>query len=145
MPGTVTNALQILSNVVLIMIIILIFQGKQRHGEVSDWPKVTQLVKVWSWDFMYIFGYARSWLQHSGSFFFFFLSSCSMWTLSWGMWDLVPRPGIEPQSPALGAQGLNHWTRVEIWTVVCEEYWSGGKCCHASIHFLGVWCFPGVW
>ena len=29
---------------------------------------------------------------------------------SCGMWDLVPWPGIEPGSLALGAQSLNHWT-----------------------------------
>ena len=28
--------------------------------------------------------------------------SCSMQTLSGGMWDLVPWPGIEPGAPALG-------------------------------------------
>ena len=28
---------------------------------------------------------------------------CSMQTLSWGMWDLITRPGIEPGPPALGA------------------------------------------
>ena len=39
--------------------------------------------------------------------------SCSMGTLSfglqilsWGMWDLVPRPGIKPGPPAL-VQSLN--------------------------------------
>ena len=25
------------------------------------------------------------------------------------MQDLVPRPGIEPRPPALGARSLNHW------------------------------------
>ena len=29
---------------------------------------------------------------------------------SCGMWDLVPRPGIEPRPPALGAQSLSDWT-----------------------------------
>ena len=28
--------------------------------------------------------------------------SCSMQTLSCGMWDLVPWPGIKPRPPALG-------------------------------------------
>ena len=28
------------------------------------------------------------------------------------MWDLVPRPGIEPRPPALGAQSLTHWTTI---------------------------------
>ena len=27
---------------------------------------------------------------------------------------LVPRPGIEPVSPALEAQNLNHWTISEV-------------------------------
>ena len=36
--------------------------------------------------------------------------SCSMRTLSWSMWDLVPRPVIEPSPRALGAQSLSQWT-----------------------------------
>ena len=30
------------------------------------------------------------------------------------VWDLVPRPGIEPRPPALGAWSLNHWTTREV-------------------------------
>ena len=30
------------------------------------------------------------------------------------MWDLVPRPGIEPGPLVLGAQSLNHWTTWEV-------------------------------
>ena len=30
------------------------------------------------------------------------------------MQDLVPRPGIEPGPPALGAQSLTHWTTREV-------------------------------
>ena len=40
--------------------------------------------------------------------------SCGMQTLNCGMWDLVPRPGIEPRSPALGAWSLGHWTTREV-------------------------------
>ena len=40
--------------------------------------------------------------------------SCSMQTLSCGMWDLVPRPGIKPRPPALGAWSLRHWTTREV-------------------------------
>ena len=29
------------------------------------------------------------------------------------MWDLVPRPGIEPGPPELGAWSLTHWTTRE--------------------------------
>ena len=35
-------------------------------------------------------------------------------SLSSGMWDLVPQPGIEPRSPALGAWSLSHWTTREV-------------------------------
>ena len=30
------------------------------------------------------------------------------------MWDLVPRPGVEPGPPALGAWRLTHWTTREV-------------------------------
>ena len=30
------------------------------------------------------------------------------------MWDLVPRPGIEPTPPALEVQSVNHWTSKEV-------------------------------
>ena len=42
-----------------------------------------------------------------GTFFFFFLATPR------GMQDL-PRPGIQPMPPALGAQNLNHWTAMEV-------------------------------
>ena len=57
------------------------------------------------------------------SFFFFlniYLFICTRSLLaayklfSCGMWDLVPRPGIEPGSPALGAWSLSHWTTREV-------------------------------
>ena len=41
----------------------------------------------------------------------FHLAACG---LSYGMWDLVPGPGIEPRSPALGVQSLGHWTTREV-------------------------------
>ena len=34
--------------------------------------------------------------------------------LSCSMWDLVPWPGIEPGSPALGAWSISHWTTREV-------------------------------
>ena len=40
--------------------------------------------------------------------------SCDMQTLRCGMWDLVPWPGIEPGTPALGARNLKHWTTREV-------------------------------
>ena len=47
-------------------------------------------------------------LRHEGSF------SCSIQTLSCGMWDLLPRPGIKPGPPALRAGSLSHWTTREV-------------------------------
>ena len=52
--------------------------------------------------------------------------------LSWGMWDLVFWPGMEPGPPALGVQRLSCWTTREIplWpllTVAIKQtcnYWS---------------------
>ena len=35
-----------------------------------------------------------------------------MWPYS--MWDLSSLPGIEPMSPAVEAQNLNHWTACEV-------------------------------
>ena len=40
--------------------------------------------------------------------------SCSMQTLSCGMWDLVPQPVIKLSSPALGVWNLSHWTTREV-------------------------------
>ena len=37
----------------------------------------------------------------------------SLWTLSCGIWYLVPWPGIKPGPPALGAQPLSHWSTRE--------------------------------
>ena len=31
-----------------------------------------------------------------------------------GMWDPAPRPGIEPQPPALEAWSLSHWTIKDV-------------------------------
>ena len=64
--------------------------------------------------------------------------SCSMLTLSWGMWDLVPWPGITPRPPALEARSLSHWTPREVPSKslsifahkfsVSFGYWKALKC-----------------
>ena len=41
----------------------------------------------------------------------------SMQTLSCGMWDLVPSPGIKPRPPALGAWGLRLDHSFWLWKV----------------------------
>ena len=40
--------------------------------------------------------------------------SCCMWTLTCGMWYLVPWPGIKPRPPALVVQSLSCWTTREV-------------------------------
>ena len=40
--------------------------------------------------------------------------SCGMRTLSCSMWDLIPRPEIEPRPLALGTQSLNCWPPREV-------------------------------
>ena len=42
------------------------------------------------------------------------VASHGIFSLYWAMWDLVPWPGIEPGSPALGDQSLSHWTSREV-------------------------------
>ena len=48
--------------------------------------------------------------------------------LSCSMWDLVPWPGNEPGSLALGAWSLNHWTIKEVptcnWDTVLRDYFN---------------------
>ena len=50
--------------------------------------------------------------KQKGHFFFLLVLLC-------GMWDLVPRPGIESVPSALGPQSLNQWTarEVEEWVL----------------------------
>ena len=51
-------------------------------------------------------------LEVSLWFLIFFLLSrvlvAARGLFSWGMQDLVPSPGMQPKSPALGVQSLNH-------------------------------------
>ena len=55
-------------------------------------------------------------LQRRGSF------NWGVWTLSCGLRDLVPWPGIEPASPALGAWSLSHWTTRGVLQMLSAEF-----------------------
>ena len=53
----------------------------------------------------------------SDKYYFFkdtVLFGCLRLSFSWGMWDLGPRPGIEPGPPALEVQHFSHWTTREV-------------------------------
>ena len=75
---------------------------------------------------IYLFIWLCQLLVAALGFFDFWCSlhdlSCTMQTLSWGMWDLVPSPGIKPGLPALGARSLSHWTTVGV-PVLFESLW----------------------
>ena len=67
---------------------------------------------------IYLFGCTGSWLRHVGYSIVIAawgIFSCSMGTLSCGIWDLVPWPGIKPGPPALGEHFLSHWTTWEVF------------------------------
>ena len=55
--------------------------------------------------------------------------SLFLWPCYAACGNLVPQPGIEPMSPALGAWGCNHWTIVEVPSI--------------SLFNIGSWDFPG--
>ena len=69
--------------------------------------------------FICLFDCARSWFWHAGSF------SCSMQTLSCGMWNLVPWLEIELGPPALGVWSLRTSNTCLNWDccVNCPSLW----------------------
>ena len=60
------------------------------------------------------------WIVLTSMHFFFLIFGCiksqfaAHRIFSCSMWDLVPRPGIELQPPALGGWNLSHWTNWEV-------------------------------
>ena len=49
----------------------------------------------------------------------FWSLAAGMQTLSCGMWDLAPRPGMESRPSALGGRSLSHWITREVPLTVC--------------------------
>ena len=77
-------------------------------------------------------------LQHMSSL----VVTCKLFNCS--MWDLVPWPGVESRSPALGVQSLSYWTIREEphWTF--EEGWvsrpdSDSDSTHGDLYFTCAW------
>ena len=68
------------------------------------------LIPLWFFLYMFCCGTAkhRIFIAECGIFI------CVMQTLSCGMWDLVPWPGIEPRPPALTMCHLSQWTSREV-------------------------------
>ena len=50
---------------------------------------------------------------------------CGRRALSFGVWDPVPWPGIEPWPPVLGVQSLSHWITREVPGICfwAREFW----------------------
>lgn len=68
--------------------------------------------------------------------------SCSMWTLSFGRWDLVLWPGVELSPPVTGPPGSprvaifkGRVVQFRICAVVCAELFSCVKICAIYCHF----------
>ena len=90
----------------------------------AHWTQVTANYYFFKTYFIYLFGCAGSKLWPSGSSIFTGaceIFSCTMWTLSFGMWDLVPWPWIKCRSPALGALSLSHWTTKKVPRLVLKK------------------------
>ena len=49
------------------------------------------------------------WALHCGMWGFFLVVTLRISFVSCSMWNLVPRPGIKPGAPALGAWSLSRW------------------------------------
>ena len=75
------------------------------------------LIKLTSWFLLYLSSLNSIFLKIVISLLMYLAAlvlSCCMQTLSYGMGDLIPWLGIEPEPPALGVQSLNHWTASEV-------------------------------
>ena len=65
---------------------------------------------------------------------------CSMQTLSYDMWDLVPWPGIEPRPLVLEVWNLSHWTTREVpMNVFFIEVSTVDLQCHVSFSCTAQW------
>ena len=78
-------------------------------GEVKK--KVCMLLHIYIYIYIYLWGCAKS-LWHEGSF-------------SSGMWNPVPRLGIEPWFLALGVRSLSHWITREVPVCFLLSLWDG--------------------
>ena len=56
---------------------------------------------------------------------------CGMLSHSCSMCDLVPQPGIELKTPAMGAWNLSHWTTREVPPVLFDD---NHKCKSCSLY-----------
>ena len=69
----------------------------------------------------------------------FLVEACKIFSCS--MWDLVPRPGIEPRPPALGARSLSHWTTREVpWCIFFGYHWD----CYHHVFIDWIFQVPAV-
>ena len=70
---------------------------------------------------------------------FFFFPGRNLWH---GGVVLVPQPGMEPTSPALAAQSLNHWTTGEVLVFYALHYGLSQDFDYSSLCYtVGPCCF----
>ena len=101
-------------------------QGQEGRGwmwseglSVNGTPGLCMQDPLAFWYALFSFGCFGSWLKHVAPLV------CGMWALSCCMWHLVPWPGIETRSLALGAPSLSHWATREVpWYVLLKPCFS---------------------
>ena len=71
-------------------------------------PSATIKIRIFIYIYLLFIWLCRVFIKALGIF------TCSIWTLSCGMWDPVPWSGIESSSPALGVWSLSHWITREV-------------------------------
>ena len=91
--------------------------------------KKQPLVASYSISFLFLKIHLFIWLPQV-LFVILTICSCNTQTLYRGMWDLVPWPGIEPQSPALGVQNPSHLTpgKSPTFSSLCSVSLQGRVC-----------------
>ena len=70
-----------------------------------------------------------------------------MWNLSCSIWDLVPWPGIEPRSPALGVWSLSQWSTREVPVFILKSVWSNMSITTPVFLFIAIcmtYLFPSL-
>ena len=113
-------------------------------GTPNEWSwhltknQLTENVRVYFWTLSSIPLSYMSVLTPVPHFFVLISIYLDVLGLSFGMWDLVPQPEIEPRHSALGTQCLSHWTIRKV-PQLCSllDVWCWGSC----LYSLSL-CFP---
>ena len=106
------------------VVVILIFWEISILFSIVTIPIYILTNSAWGFPFLYVLAnicvFFFNFLKYLDIYFYLFTNlaalglSWSMQDLNCGMWHLVPQPGIELGSPALGEWSLSCWTTWEV-------------------------------